>query len=48
MLACMLNLLLFWKQNEGGQILEQFVNNAEKTESIYIPNFKMVYPTVFK
>jgi hypothetical protein len=33
---------------KGGQFFEWFVDVAQKTESIYIPNFKMVNLAIFK
>ena len=43
MLACLLKLQQFWRQKEDGQVFEWFVDIAQRIESMYIPNFKMVY-----
>jgi hypothetical protein len=48
MLACLLELQQFWKQKEGGQIFEWFINTTQKIESMYIPNFEMVYLAIYK
>ena len=45
MLACLLKLQLFWRQKEGGPIFEFFVDT---TQSIYIPDFEMVYLAIYK
>jgi hypothetical protein len=48
MLACLLKLQQFWRQKEGGQIFYWFVDTAQKIESMYIPNFEMVYLAIYK
>jgi hypothetical protein len=47
MLACLLKLQQ-WRQKEDGQVFEWFVDTAQKIESMYIPNFEMVYFAIFK
>jgi hypothetical protein len=54
MLACLLK-LLFWRQKEGRQIfewsvdiLQKIVDILQKTESMYIPTFEMVYFPIYK
>jgi hypothetical protein len=48
MQACMLELMLFWNQKEGIQIFEWSVDIAQKTKSMYISNFEMVYFKILK
>jgi hypothetical protein len=42
MLGCLLKLQLVWRPKEGGQIFEWFIETVQKTESMYIPKFKMI------
>jgi hypothetical protein len=47
MLTCLLELQQFWKQKEGGQILERFIDTAQRIKSMYISNFEMVCLAIY-
>jgi hypothetical protein len=48
MLAYLLKLQQFWRQKEDGQLFEWFVDTTQKTESMYISNFELVYFAIYK